>query len=130
MKKKIYDFLKNDQYFHSQYLKHHKTLWGFKSFLKGIIDGFISDYDIYLDEPYLDICYLRVNNKIIDLDLLYFIFNESLREGYWNDWDLWKRGFTKPCKHCIKYWKCISVDWMLNQDVILQFKNWRFNALW
>jgi hypothetical protein len=82
MKKEIYEFLKEDYVFQQDYLKYHKTLWGFKSFLKGIIDGFISDYDIYLDKPYLDISYLKVNDKIVDIDLLYDIFKESLREGY------------------------------------------------
>ena len=82
MKKQLYDFLKNDQYFESLYLEHKNTLKGFKGFLKGIINAFVNDYNIYLEKKDLGICYLKIKNKIIDLDLLYDIFKESLREGY------------------------------------------------
>lgn len=82
MEKIIYDYLKDDQDFKELYLNHKKTLKGFKGFLKGIIEAFVSDYDIYLDKPYLDVSYIKIKDKIIDLDLFYAIFKESLREGY------------------------------------------------
>ena len=82
MEKNMYDYLKDQQDFQELYLNYKKTLKGFKSFLKGIIEAFVSDYDIYLDKPYLDVSYIKIKDKIIDLDLFYDIFKESLREGY------------------------------------------------
>ena len=81
MKKHLYTFLKNDIDFKLAYYREYKNTKGYKALLKENIRFFVENYNIYLDKPYLDISYLRVNDKIIDIDLLYDIFNESLKEG-------------------------------------------------
>ena len=81
MKKHLYTFLKNDIDFKLAYYREYKNTKGFKALLKENIRFFVENYDIYLDKPYLDISYLRVNNRIVDIDLLYDIFKESLSEG-------------------------------------------------
>ena len=35
---------------------------------------------MWLDKAYLDCCYLKVDNKIIDLDNIYEVFKEYLLE--------------------------------------------------
>ena len=78
MKTILYEHFKDDLDFIEVYQKHNngKTK-GFKSFLKEQIRFFVDDFDIYLDKPYLDISWLKVNNKIVDVDLLFDIFVEG-----------------------------------------------------
>jgi hypothetical protein len=82
MKKHLYTFLKNDIDFKLVYYKEYKKIKGYKALLKENIRFFVENYDIYLDKPYLDISYLKVNDKIVDIDLLYDIFKNNLSESY------------------------------------------------
>jgi hypothetical protein len=81
MKKFIYATIKNDQDFLSVYKQHNNgSVKGFKTFLKSCISYFISEFNIFLDKPYIDVSYLRYNDKLIDLDLLHDIFVNSIKE--------------------------------------------------
>jgi hypothetical protein len=59
---------------------NNNRLKGYGLFLKEIIEEFTYNYNIYLDKPYLDISYLKVNDKIIDIDLLFDIFKLAIEE--------------------------------------------------
>jgi len=81
MKRILYDFVNQDDDFKNLYKRYNKNkISGFKSFAKRNIDVFVSDFNIFLDKPYLDVSYLKVKDKLIDLDLLYDIFKNYLEE--------------------------------------------------
>ena len=82
MKSAIYNLLKDDHDFISLYKAHNnESTRGYKALLKREIYFFISDFDIYLDKPYLDVSYMVYNGRYIDLDLLHDIFKNTLKEN-------------------------------------------------
>jgi hypothetical protein len=82
MKEFIYSKIKNDHDWLSVYKQHNNgSIKGFKTFLKSCILFFISEFNIFLDKPYIDVSYLRYKDKLIDLDLLYDIFVNSIKES-------------------------------------------------
>jgi transposase len=81
MKTILYNYYKDDSDFIDVYKKNNNgKVKGFKSFLKEQIRFFVDVYDIYLDKPYLDISWFKVNDKIVDIDLLWDVFMEGIDE--------------------------------------------------
>jgi hypothetical protein len=81
MKTVLYNYYKDDSDFIDVYKKNNNgKVKGFKSFLKEQIRFFVDVYDIYLDKPYLDISWFKVNDKIVDIDLLWDVFMEGIDE--------------------------------------------------
>lgn len=77
----IYNHYKNDYDFKAVYIKSLGSLKGFKDYLKITLNTFINDFDIYLDKPYLDVSWFKFNGRYIDIDLLYDIFKDYLKES-------------------------------------------------
>lgn len=81
IKKVLFDVLKGDEDFIDAYASYKKNLEGYEVFLKRTIECFVSDFNIYLDKPYIDISYLKLkNDSLIDVDLLWEIFKSDLKE--------------------------------------------------
>ena len=75
-------FALNDNDFKDTYLKYKPDLAGFEELVKQVANYcFNNDYfNPYLDKEYLDCCYLKVDDKIINLDDIYEVFKEYLLE--------------------------------------------------
>ena len=74
--KAFIDFALNDDDFKNEYLSHKHTLNGFKEMIELVADYCFNDpyFNPYLDKAYVDYCYLKVGNKIINLDDIYEAF--------------------------------------------------------
>jgi len=76
---KVYNFLLNDDDFKKLYLNRKNNYNGFKDIIKDTVEiAFDYDTALYLDKPYLDISWLKLKNKLINLDYLWEIFVERL----------------------------------------------------
>lgn len=85
MKKYEKEFIKyalQDDDFKNTYLKHKPTLEGFNELVEDVANYCFNDayFNPYLDKEYLDYCWLRVDNKIINLDDIFEVFKDSLEE--------------------------------------------------
>lgn len=75
-------FALNDDDFKDTYIKYKHNLTGFEELIKDVASYCFNDdnFNPYLNEEYLDCCYLKVDNKIINLDDIYEVFKEYLLE--------------------------------------------------
>ncbi len=81
MKTFLYTEIKDDPDYIKLYKKYNNNkIKGFKTLLKDCIYSFIENYNVFLDKPYLDVSYIRYNNKFIDLDLLDDIVVNDIKE--------------------------------------------------
>ena len=80
--KEFIKFALNDDDFKSTYLEYKSDLTGFKELIKDVANYCFNDdyFNPYLDKAYLDCCYLKINNKIINLDDIYEVFKDYLME--------------------------------------------------
>lgn len=78
---KVYNFLINDYDFKMKYIDTHNSYEGFKETVKDTVYlAFDFDSELYLDKAYLDIAWLKVKDKLINLDLLWDIFINNLKK--------------------------------------------------
>ena len=79
---KFIKFALNDDDFKDTYLKYKHNLTGFEELIKDVANYCFNDdyFNPYLNEEYLDYCYLKVDNKIINLDDIYEVFKGYLLE--------------------------------------------------
>ena len=81
MKRKLYDFCKDDYDFIDLFKNYNGgNERGYKTAIKESIRFFVDNLNIYLDKPYIDVSYLRMDDKLIDLDLLHDVFKNDLIE--------------------------------------------------
>lgn len=85
MKKYENEFIKfalQDDDFKNAYLKIKGDLNGFKSLIEEVAEYCFNDeyFNPYLDKPYLDYCYLKVGDKIINLDDIWEVYNDYLED--------------------------------------------------
>lgn len=88
------DYLKREDDFLIYFIRHikHKALIdligvradlisNYQEAMEKLIDSFLSEEEIYyLDKPYMDISYLKIDNRLIDLDTIWEEF-KAIIEG-------------------------------------------------
>lgn len=86
IKMRLRDFILNDgdfkKCFECNYKTYNEGKLTFKQYTKIIVDLIFEDCqeELYLDKTYLDISYLIINDKIINLDFVYDIFNDYMKD--------------------------------------------------
>lgn len=80
--KEFIKFALNDDDFKSTQLEHKPDLTGFEELIKDVASYCFNDklFNPYLDKAYIDCCYLKVGNKIINLDDIFEVFKDYLME--------------------------------------------------
>lgn len=80
--KEFIKFALNDDDFKGTYLEYKPDLTGFEELIEDVANYCFNDgfFNPYLDKAYLDCCYLKVGNKIINLDDIYEVFRDYLME--------------------------------------------------
>lgn len=78
--KEFVKFAMTDDDFKDEYLKTKGTLKGFEDVIKEVASYCFNDeyFNPYLDKEYLDCCWLKVANKIINLDDIYEVFKDYI----------------------------------------------------
>ena len=80
-RKGLYDFCKDDYDFIELFKSYNDgNERGYKTAIKDSIRFFVDNLNIYLDKPYIDVSYLQMDDKLIDLDLLHDVFKNDLIE--------------------------------------------------
>jgi hypothetical protein len=85
MKDIIFNTYKYDKDFIQCFKENNNnSLKGYIPFFKDIIRFYSENFNFYLDKKYLDISYLIIDKKILDIDLLFSIFQNNIKEGLKN----------------------------------------------